>query len=127
MSPRSYLGRLGSHAAGLWAAGFGRDDFVGAAGELDEQRAGVAGVDDLLDAERLGGEDGVAQGSEVGLQLFAELVGVVPPPGAGVCRRPRLRLRSAASPIRRRARRSEGSSACGSSGRLRRRQTPSAR
>ena len=46
---------LWSHAAALRAAALSVNDLVRAARELDQQRARIAGIDDLLHAARLGG------------------------------------------------------------------------
>src|SRR5438552_16727583 len=69
---------LWTHAAGLWTFScVETNQFVGALGPIAEQRAGVAGVDDLLDAEALRGPERRPHRVQPLLDLPVERLGVV--------------------------------------------------
>src|SRR5437763_3106293 len=69
---------LWTHAAGLWTFScLEAHQFVGALGPIAEQRPGVAGVDDLLDAETLGGPERRAHRVQALLDLPVERLRVL--------------------------------------------------
>src|SRR5262249_34199554 len=67
----------GTHPAQPRAVHLVGDDFVGTARKLHQQRPRLARVDDLFHPEDLRRQDRIAQGSELLLQLLAQLVGII--------------------------------------------------
>ena len=125
------------HATGTVAPRYGRgprafgpaarlvgDEAVSLARPRAQQRARVARVDDLLDAEALGGAERRAHRVEPRLDLGPQRDRDPRPPRARAGRRPRARRRSAASPSRPTATRSGGSAARRRRARRRRRRRP---
>src|SRR5438445_12091764 len=68
---------LRPHPPALGSAGFSPNDSVGAASEFDQQWASITRIDNLLDAECLGSKYRITQGSQLGLQLFPQLIRII--------------------------------------------------
>src|SRR5438876_10684980 len=67
---------LRPHPPALVSAGFSPNNSVGAASEFDQQWASITRIDNLLDAECLGSKYRITQVSQLGLEVFAELIGI---------------------------------------------------
>ena len=124
--PRDLRHRVGAHGRVPRAVGTGAAHGRGEVGELAEQRAGVAGVDDLLDEERLGGlERDCARARGVPRSRPAARPDRRPL-RAAPCTRPRCRLRAGGCPTRPTATRTGTRTATRSGARRRRRRRPCA-